>query len=195
MSNVKHFHLTTFVRICLETLNAFLMVSFFIYLLVHKKSWRPTTKSKQKKRTNLATFLYVKWRRRQWTERDRKQSCLRPKNSPSSWNIYGGFSFASLPHVKLAFHRRSKSSWTTAVHHLLANIVNFRFKLVVFCEGKTGVRWAVWTAQEYMKAARSDGGQTNYIRALGRLNAICKLRQTHLHTYTYITTCCGSVYQ
>ena len=60
MSNVKHFHLTTFVRICLETLNAFLMVSFFIYLLVHKKSWRPTTKSKQEKRTNLATFLYVK---------------------------------------------------------------------------------------------------------------------------------------
>ena len=36
MSNVKHFHLTTFVRICLETFNAFLMVSFLIYLLVHK---------------------------------------------------------------------------------------------------------------------------------------------------------------
>ena len=58
MSNVKHFQLTTFVRICLETFNAFLMVSFLIYLLVHKKSWRLTTKSKQEK--NLATFLYIK---------------------------------------------------------------------------------------------------------------------------------------
>lgn len=68
--------------------------------------------------------------KRQKSERWFQRGCYSQRRSS---NIYACY----LPNIELSLDRSPKSSRTATVHHLFTNIVNFRFKLVVFCTKKT----------------------------------------------------------